>query len=251
MIKKINIAILIGRAGSKGFPGKNTIKILGRNCCEYPIIASKNSKKIDKYFVLTDCEKIKKSLKKYKPIFIERPSYLNSDQALGDDVFKYAYDEITKNYLKKNQIKFIILLFANAPAITSKMIKKGISILDKNKSFDSVVSTSVYNMWSPLRARKLDGNGKLIPFVKFEYFGNPKTLNCDRDSQGNVYYADMSISIIKPYCLENIKNGLLPQKWMGKRIAPLYSWGACDIDYKWQVPGVEYWLKQNGYKNKK
>lgn len=250
MKKKFNISILIGRAGSKGFPGKNTIKILGRPCCDYPIIASKNSKKIDKFFVLTDCSKIKKSLKKFNPIFIERPKYLNSDKALGDDVFKFAYDEIIKKYINKNQIKYIVLLFANAPTITSTMIRKGISILDKNKDFDSVVSTSVYNMWSPLRARKLTKKGNLVPFVKFEYFGDPKTLNCDRDSQGNVYYADMSISIVRPRCLDNIKNGLLPQRWMGKKIAPLYSWGACDIDYKWQVPGVEYWLKENGYKNK-
>ena len=250
MKKKYNISILIGRAGSKGFPGKNTTKILGRHCCEYPIIASLASKKIDYNFVLTDCVKIKRILKKYKPIFIERPDYLNDDKALGDDVFKFAYDQITKNFFKKDQIRNIVLLFANAPTITAKMISKGIKILDKKKDFDSVVSTSIYNMWSPLRARKLTRKGNLIPFVKFEYFGNPDTLNCDRDSQGNVYFADMSISIVRPYCLEKIKNGLLPQKWMGKKIAPLYSWGSCDIDYKWQVPGVKYWLEKNGFKNK-
>ena len=60
-------------------------------------------------------------------------------------------------------------------------------------------------------------DGTLKPFVKFEYFGNPKTLNCDRDSQGNVYFADMSLSIVRPKCLENLKDGLLPQKWMGKK----------------------------------
>ena len=130
------------------------------------------------------------------------------------------------------------------------MIDRGIKFLKKNKKFDSVVSTSVYNMWSPLRARKLDKSGKLVPFVKFEYFGNPKTLNCDRDSQGNVYFADMSLSIVRPKCLDNLKNGLLPQKWMGKKIAPLFSWGAGDNDYKWQGPGVEYWLKKNGFKNR-
>lgn len=243
MKKKFNISILIGRAGSKGFPGKNTIKILGRPCCDYPIIASKKSKKIDKFFVLTDCSKIKKSLKKFNPIFIERPKYLNSDKALGDDVFKFAYDEIIKKYINKNQIKYIVLLFANAPTITSTMIRKGISILDKNKDFDSVVSTSVYNMWSPLRARKLDKNGCLKPFVKFNYFGDPKKLNCDRDSQGDVYFADMSLSVVRPKCLENLRNGLLPQKWMGKNIAPIKTWGGFDIDYEWQMPLLKYRLK--------
>ena len=41
------IAIMIGRAGSRGFPGKNIKKILGRSTCEYPLIAAKKSKLIN------------------------------------------------------------------------------------------------------------------------------------------------------------------------------------------------------------
>ena len=100
-------------------------------------------------------------------------------------------------------------------------------------------------MWSPLRARKLCKDGTLKPFVPFRTFGNPKTLNCDRDSQGNVYYADMAVSVVRPKCLDNIKNGLLPQKWMGKKIAPIFSEAGFDLDFKWQVPQAEYWVKQN------
>ena len=105
-------------------------------------------------------------------------------------------------------------------------------------------------MWSPLRARRLDKNKTLKPFVPFSTFGNPKTLNCDRDSQGDVYFADMSVSIVRSKCLENLKNGLLPQKWMGKKIAPIPSWGGCDVDYEWQLPMVEFWLKKKGDENK-
>ena len=76
---------------------------------------------------------------------------------------------------------------------------------------------SKYNMWSPLRARKVVKDGSLKPFVPFKTFGNPKTLNCDRDSQGDVFFADMSVSVIRPKCLENMTDNLLPQKWMGKR----------------------------------
>ena len=107
---------------------------------------------------------------------------------------------------------------ANSATVTWKMIDKGIKFLRRNKSFDSAVSTSVYNMWSPLRARKLDKKGSLKPFVPFKVFGNPKTLNCDRDSQGDVYYADMSVSIVRPKCLENLKSGLLPQNGWEKKL---------------------------------
>ena len=53
-------AIMIGRKGSRGFPGKNTYKVLGRQMCEYPLIAAKKSKYIKKIYVATDCDRIKK-----------------------------------------------------------------------------------------------------------------------------------------------------------------------------------------------
>ena len=242
------IALMIGRAGSQGFPGKNTKKILGKSLCEFPLIACKKSKYIKKIFVSTDCPLIKKISKKYDAEFIKRPKRLSSNKALGDHVFEHGYFEIKKKLnIKKDDIEFVVLLFANAATINSKIIDRGIKILRKNKKFDSAVSTSKYNMWSPLRARKLSKDGTLKPFVSFKIFGNPATLNCDRDSQGDVYFADMSVSVVRPKCLENLKDGLLPQKWMGKKIAPIPSEAGCDIDYKWQMPGVEFWLKKNGF----
>ena len=244
-------ALMIGRAGSLGYPGKNVRKVLGRTLCEYPLLAAKKSKFVKKIFVSTDCPKIKKISKKYNAEILERPKKLASNKALGEDVFKYAFDQIQKK-LKVNgkKISYLVLLMANAPTISGKLIDKGIGILKRNKKLDSAVTTSIYNMWSPLRARKLSKNKTLDPFVPFKTFGDPKKLNCDRNSQGNVYYADMSASIVKPKCFKNMKNNLLPQKWMGKKIAPIKSWGGCDVDYEWQIPAVEYWLKKHGVKKR-
>ena len=245
-------ALMIGRAGSKGLPSKNIKYILGRRLCEYPLIAAKKSKYIKRIFVSTDCRVISKISKKYNATLIKRPKRLASDKALGDHVFEDGYFKIKEILKKENKkIKLIVLLFANAATVNAKLIDKGIEILRKKKSFDSAVSTSIYNMWSPLRARKLDKNKTLKPFVPFSTFGNPKTLNCDRDSQGDVFYADMSASIVRPYCLEKLKTGLLPQKWMGKEIAPIFSWGGCDVDYEWQIPMVEFWLKKHNFKKKR
>ncbi len=242
------VALMIGRKGSRGFKGKNTFRILNKAMCEYPLIAAKKSKFIDKVYVATDCPKIKKVSKKYNVSFIDRPKRLNNSKALGDHVFEYSYFQIKKRH-KKKKIEMVVLLFANAPTITTKMIDKGVKILKKDKNCDSAVSTSVYNMWSPLRARKLDGKGYLKPFVPFETFGNPKNLNCDRDSQGNVYFADMSVSVVRSKCLERLENGLLPQKWMGKKIRAIYSSAGCDVDYEWQIPSVEHWIKKNRKNN--
>ena len=238
-------AIMIGRSGSKGFKNKNIKIILGKRLCEYPLIAAKKSKFIKKIFVSTNCKVIEKTSKKYKTNIIKRPKSLTTDKVLGEKVFQHAYFEGKKTLgLRTRDIEFVVLLFANAATVTGNMIDRGIEILRKNKKYDSAVSTSIYNMWSPLRARKLDRkSGCLKPFVSFKTFGKVNKLNCDRDSQGDVYYADMSVSVVRPKCLENMKNSLLPQKWMGKKIAPIFSKGGFDLDYEWQVPSLEFWLK--------
>ena len=90
-------------------------------------------------------------------------------------------------------------------------------------------------------------DGGLQPFVPFETFGNPTTLNCDRDSQGDIFFADMGCSVVRPHCLDNLDDGLLPQKWMGQKIAPIQQEAGCDVDYEWQVPSVEFWLRAHGF----
>jgi len=241
-IKQNICGIMIGRAGSKGFPNKNILKISGKRLCEYPLIASKKTKIINKIYVSTDCNIIKKESKKHGAKILTRPKRLTTSKALGDHVFEHAYFKIKK--LEK-KIDFLVLLFANAPLVTANLIKQGIDLLNKNPQADSAVSVSKYNMWSPLRARKVNKKGTLDPFVPFEVFGDPKKLNCDRDSQGDVFFADMSVSIVRPRCLENLSSGLLPQKWMGKKILPIYSEAAFDIDYEWQLPLLKFRIDKN------
>ena len=96
-----------------------------------------------------------------------------------------------------------------------------------------------------LRAQRSHADPR--PGRQLEVFGDPATLNCDRDSQGDVYFADMSTSIVRPHCLEDLHWGLLPQRWMGRKILPVKQWGGLDVDYPWQVPQVEYWLREHGF----
>jgi hypothetical protein len=237
-------ALILGRKGSVGFPGKNTMEVLGKPLMAYPLIAAKDSKYIDKIFVSTDSDEIRNIGEQFGGIFIQRPPELSSKEALGEDAYRHGYYWIKERY---GDIEMLVLLFCNAATISSELIDEGIEAMRKNPDIDSAVTVSRYNMWSPLRARKVDEQGLLKPFVPFEFFGDPKTLNCDRDSQGDVLFADMGVSIVRPHCLEHMEDGLLPQKWMGQKIYPIQNWGGCDIDYEWQVPQVEFWLKKHGF----
>jgi len=242
-------ALLLGRGGSSGFPGKNLYPILGRPLMAYPLLAAKASAYVDRIYVSTDSEEIMEVGRRYGAEIIVRPPELCTNQALGEDAFAHGCSVIRDQLaMAGREIELLVLLFANAATVSRALIDEGIEILRADPTLDSAVTVSRYNMWSPLRARKIDESGCLKPFVPFETFGDPKTLNCDRDSQGDVYFADMGVSVVRPRCLDNLDEGLLPQKWMGRRIAPINSWGGCDIDYEWQIPGAEFWLLKQGWK---
>lgn len=254
------IAILMGRKGSKGFPGKNLHMVLGQPLAYYPMKAAMDCAEIGKSYISTDDERLMELAGANGVEVIVRPPELCTDQALGEHVYVHAYETVkervkgsgvrgksTETATEEEQtgIELVVLLMCNAPTVTSQTLAEGIRILREHPEYDSAVTVSKYNMWSPLRARKEGADGLLHPFVPFEAFGDPETLNCDRDSQGDVWFADMGASIIRPGCLEDLEKGLLPQKWMGRKIYPLKQWGGLDLDYEWQIPQVEYWLKKH------
>ena len=203
--------------------------------------AAVDAEESDKVFISTDSEELMSLAKSLRVELIERPAYLATKEAKGEDAFVHGYQEIVR---REGVQEMIVLLFCNSATINAELIDRGIRMLRERPDADSVVSVSKYNMCSPLRPRRIGKGGLLDPFVPFETFGDPQTLNCDRDSQGDVYFADMSVSIVRPHCLEDMGKGLLPQKWMGQKIWPLVQEAGCDVDYEFQIAQVEYWLKK-------
>ena len=241
-------ALLLGRGGSTGLPGKNTRPVLGRPLMAYPLLAANEAGYVERLYVSTESEEIANIGRDHGAEIIDRPPELAAPEALGEDAFKHGYEVIRDRLAEEGEeIELLVLLFANAPTVNGELIDRGVEILRGDPQLDSAVTVSRYNMWSPLRARRVTDDGTLQPFVPFETFGDPATLNCDRDSQGDVLFADMGLSIVRPHCLEHMEHGLLPQKWMGQRIAPIESWAGCDVDYEWQLPMAEFWLRAHGF----
>ncbi len=243
-------AILIGREGSPGFPGKNVYPIMGKPLVAYPLLAAQDAQSIERVYLSTDSQKLKEIGQEYGARIIDRPAHLCTKAALGEHAYQHAHEVISAELAAEGKTpELYVLLMANAPTITAAMIEDGIQVLRDNPEYDSAVSVSCYNMWSPLRARRIGDDGLLHPFVPFETFGDPKTLNCDRDSQGDVWFADMGVSIIRPQNLDNLEDGLKPQQWMGQRIYPLKQVGGLDVDYDYQMPQAEFYLRQQADKS--
>lgn len=66
-------ALLLGREGSQGFPGKNLYPVMGRPLMEYPLLAAKYAKTVNATYVSTDSPKIKEIGRKNGARIIDRP----------------------------------------------------------------------------------------------------------------------------------------------------------------------------------
>ena len=246
----MNIGLVIGKKNSTGVPGKNIRKLVGRPAAEYSFIAAKYAS-LDKVYVSTDCETIASIGEAYGAKHIIRPDHLATPDALTEDASTHAYEEILRDLssISKNRdnISSISLLFCNNPAIDVNLLRSAIDKLNKDESIDSVVSVAKYDMFSPTRARKIVDD-KLDNFIDLKHFENVSSI---RDSQGSVYFCDLSIQVLNKRCFEYMEAGALPFKWHGNNIIPIETDFGFDIDSEWQSVVIEYWLKNKGYTENK
>lgn len=235
-------ALLIGRGGSSGFPKKNETPIVGRPLMQYAIMAAKNAKLVapGHVYLSTDSDRMKEIGKGLGCKLIDRPAYLATNEALAEDAFIHGFETIRDS--NKEQIEFLICLFCNGATITPGIIDKGIEALRDDPTADCASTCSRYNMWSPLRAKKIEG-GQLKPLIPLDFWNDP---SCDRGSQGDVYFADCSAFVCRPICFKK-DYGDLPFRWMGRKVIPLEQWGGLDVDYEWQMGQVEFWLRNHGF----
>ena len=242
------IALQIGKGTSIGVPGKNIRELLGRPIMEYPLMAATNCSLIDRIYISTDSEEIAKIGIKFDAKHINRPADLAKPNALTEDVLTHALKEI--RYDLGIEPELICLMFCNVATTTSLLLEKAIQILRKDKSnkLDSVFSVAEFNMFAPMRARKINNNGLINPYVDIDYFkGGVSSI---RDDNEDCYFADFAVQVCRPRCFDNIEDGIPPVKWMGKQSYALKTDYGFDIDKDWQFPAIEFWLKNNGFAEK-
>src|SRR5438034_4515315 len=120
-------ALLLGREGSTGFPGKNTFPVLGRPMMVYPILAAKHAKYVDEVFVSTNSGRIKKIAADLGASIIDRPAELATKEALGEDAYAHGYHYIRD--ILERPVELMVLLFCNAPTILPSTLDEGITAL--------------------------------------------------------------------------------------------------------------------------
>lgn len=236
----MNVALLIGRGGSQGLPGKNLQQLLGRPLMNYPILAARSAG-IERIYLSTDDEGIRDNGAALGCELIERPPELATSAALPEDAFKHGYEALREDLGREPDL--VVLLFCNGVTITPGILQRGFEVLGERPDLDSAITVSRYTMWSPTRAKRLEGD-LVQPYLSEEQLAR---FTCDRNTQGEVWYADCSAFVVRPYCFDYDTHGQQPFRWYGKRAYALQQWGGLDVDEHWQMALAEYWLRQHGF----
>lgn len=133
------LAVIPARLGSKGLKKKNIKLINNQPLIHYSINSCLKSKLIDKIFVSTESNLIKKiSEKKKIKIDFLRPKKLSLDDSKTFDVVKHVLFELKRD---NHVFDYVALIEPTSPIRKKNDIDNAIKILHRNdKKFDALIS---------------------------------------------------------------------------------------------------------------
>jgi D-3-phosphoglycerate dehydrogenase len=209
--------------------------ILGRPVVSYPIMAALASKKIDKVYLSTQSKSIIQIAKAFDRLkVIEREGECKT----VTEEFRRSLSKVIDDL--KQEPAQVVLLLGNSPCVLSKTIDNLLEILESKPQLDSVVTVVKRREFRPTNAFRIIDEGLLDSF------------RSDKSDSDYEYFIDGRLIIVRTRCLLDLKRPFEDISAVyGKKIFPMFQEeGIADIDYIWQVPIVERWLKKNGFSDK-
>ena len=148
------ISVIIGRAGSKGLPGKNSRPLLDRPMVWYTIQDAKKADLVDRIIVSTDCAEMKRAASEEGVGVIDRPPELAGDMATVDAAVRHAIET------DGGEEPIIIILYANVPVRPDDLIDRAVRRLAETGA-DSVQSYCNVGKHHPYWMVKLDDEDRI------------------------------------------------------------------------------------------
>ena len=223
-------ALQTARNGSKSIPNKNLLMINGKPLYKNNLDNARQSKMIHNVFISTDIPQIVET----EHNVIVRPEYLCRDESSHYDVILHGLHEIDTRTEKVTDILVIIL--GNALGFHPTIVDASIQYMINNPKIDSCMSVAQFNMFTPYRAYKENGEF-LTTHVPQEFIR--ETKRTEDFNNKNAYEAALFFNGSFWICRRRAiidNNGLLPFPWLGHNIKPIHqSPDFQELDAPWQL----------------
>ena len=229
--KKKDIAIILAKAEDTTF-NRYLIPVLGRTVVSYPILAATHCPSIDEVYLHTDSQPLIGHVANFGNVrnLPRTESQLTLTEEIG-----HALE--TESKASGYVINSVTILFANSPCVHADQLTNALRILNEKAEIDSVVSTMRRSEFDPSRVFELSQDG-LLKKIKTTYPENANTFFLDRRFMV-MRWADFRVRSARSNSIEGL---------LGAKTYPMIQdEGIGDIDYPWEVPLVERWLRQNGF----
>lgn len=154
------LAVIPARGGSKGVPRKNVKLLGGIPLIVHAINCAKESSRVSKIVISTDCEEIAVIAKGNSCEVIMRPNDLASDTSNVVLTVEHAYKTLNEDF------DIIVLLQPTSPLRTGKDLDNIIEMFEREIKLDGVISVVPFDDLHPARMYNLGMDNELIPFIK-------------------------------------------------------------------------------------
>jgi len=184
------VAIILGRGGSKGIPGKNIIDFCGKPLITWTIEQCLSSKHINDVWVSSDSQEILDIAKKYGAKTIQRPDDLSGDFASSESAWLHAIDYIKQEH----HIDLVFAAQATSPLRETKDIDNAIELFQTER-YDSMFSSSIVEdlfFWQKNKNNELQS-------VNYDYLNRQRRQNIQEQIIENGSFYIFKPEIIKEY----------------------------------------------------
>lgn len=156
-------AIILGRAGSKGVPGKNVASVGGKPCGLWTIELVLTSRAVERVVVSTDDATLALLARDRGAVVIDRPAELASDTARIDDAARHAVETLEREHARLAPTAPIVILYANVPVRPLDLIDRAVALLGST-GCDSVQSYQSVGKHHPWWTARIDPAGRVGPW---------------------------------------------------------------------------------------
>lgn len=186
------IAFIPARGGSKGLPGKNTMKIAGKSMIERAVASANEwpaGSKVDVAVVSSDDEAILADAKAAGAVTFERSAFAASDEATAADVIRDYFDSPNVVIDLEGRDPWIVYLQPTSPARTGQHVEAAFNML--TEGVRSVVSVTTPEK-SPYWTLNVNEQGQLTPLFPQAFEANRQSLKAAYIPNGAIYIFKLS-----------------------------------------------------------
>lgn len=153
------LAVVIGRAGSKGLPRKNALPVCGVPMIAHTIRFARASRSIARTIVSTDGDEIAAIARDEGVEVFLRPAELANDTATVDSAVRHAVNACG------SRAEIIVILYGNVPVRPADLADRAVERLVASGA-DSVQSYYRVGKTHPFWMSRLDADGRVAQFVE-------------------------------------------------------------------------------------